>query len=226
MTVRGRRRSSRVRLRRKSNAARPRGGVGTVLDTALCDTTIRTVPRRGSSITHVTAFHFLTDRGGQLYERRECTTAETSLFSQRPQGRLALPQDSRDLVLELDVHLSPSQPVARRPRRRGTASTIVVPASTTFGMAPWSEPPACRLGHDDFFGIRRGKRVPPGIGQRLQLSGIADRSRERDPYTFVKLQPLPAIGRDPTLTRPVTAAPPHGALGVVVIHGWHRRTTG
>jgi len=60
----------------------------------------------------MTAFHFLTDRGGQLCEGRKCATTEASLFSQRPQGRLALLQDSRNLVVELDVHFSPSQPKA------------------------------------------------------------------------------------------------------------------
>jgi len=60
----------------------------------------------------MTTFHFLTDRGGQLCEGRKCATTEASLFSQRPQGRLALLQDSRNLVVELDVHLSPSQPKA------------------------------------------------------------------------------------------------------------------
>jgi hypothetical protein len=58
------------------------------------------------------AFHFLTNGGGQLCEGRECATAEASLCSQRPQGRLALPQDSRNLVLDLDVQLLPSQPKA------------------------------------------------------------------------------------------------------------------
>jgi hypothetical protein len=167
----------------------------------------------------MTAFHFLTDRGGQLCEGREGAATEAPLFSQRPQGPLALLQDSRNLVVELDVQLSPSQPEARRQPWRGTASSIVVPASTTFGVAPWPEPPACGLGHDDFFGIRLSERVSPGIGQHLQLLGITDRSGERDPYALVKLQPLAAISRNPTLTLPFTTPPPHRALGVVVVHG-------
>lgn len=83
-----------------------------LLDTVLGDATIRTASRHGSSVTPMTAFHFLTDRGGQLCEGRKCATTEASLFSQRPQGRLALLQDSRNLVVELDVHFSPSQPKA------------------------------------------------------------------------------------------------------------------
>ena len=105
MTVRGSRRPSVAHFATQIRCRTPEGMPGGLLDTVLRVATIRTVPRQGSSIAPMTAFHFLPDCGGQLGEGRECAATQASLFSQRPQGRLTLPQDPCNLVVDLDVHL-------------------------------------------------------------------------------------------------------------------------